>query len=119
MFGILQNEYKLVNAVDFVFDILNERAKGIGNVVDESVRNPVRGDVNEVLQLLDTPANILWMRSASEVELQGLISGRKGVAERDTLTESVPSRNTMMYILRGSRYVGLYGSWSNERKQTK
>lgn len=34
-------------------------------------------------------------------------------------TESVPSRKTMMYMLSGSRCVGLYGSWSKDRKQTR
>ena len=35
-----------------------------------SIRNPVGSDVDKVLELLDTPADVLRMRCASEVELQ-------------------------------------------------
>jgi hypothetical protein len=51
----------------------------------------------------------LRVRSSSEVELSSrsvsqLVSLKK--SEKNQLTERVPSRKTMIYMLRGSRYVG-------------
>jgi hypothetical protein len=71
LFSIFENEHQLIDTVDFIFDILDERSKGIGNVVNESIRYPVRGDIDKVLELLDTPSNILRMGCASKMELYG------------------------------------------------
>ena len=38
---LLQDEDKLVDAVDLVLDVLDERPKRVRDVVDKSVRNPV------------------------------------------------------------------------------
>lgn len=34
---LLQDKYELVDTVDFIFNVLDQRTKGIGNVVDESI----------------------------------------------------------------------------------
>lgn len=65
---LFQNQNKLVNAVDLVFDALDQRSKSVGDVIDQSVRYPIRRDVDEILQLLDAPPYVARMRRASEME---------------------------------------------------
>jgi hypothetical protein len=70
LLGLLKDQHELIDAVYLVLDVLDERSESIGDVVDQGVGDPVRGDVDVVLELLDTPTNVLGVRSASEVELQ-------------------------------------------------
>lgn len=44
LFSILDDEHQLIDTVDFVFDTLNQWTKGIGNIVDQGVGDPVRSD---------------------------------------------------------------------------
>ena len=55
--------------VDFVLDILNEWSKCIGNIVNQSIRDPVGRNVNVILQLLNTSPDVLRMRCRPEMEL--------------------------------------------------
>lgn len=60
------------NVVDFValfFDHLDDGAKGIGDVVDEGVGDPVGGDGHVVFQLTDAAADVRGVRGHGEVEL--------------------------------------------------
>lgn len=70
LLGLLQDQHELIDAVDLVFDVLNERPKGIGNVIDEGVGDPVGGDVDVVLELLNSSPDVLRVRRSSEVELE-------------------------------------------------
>lgn len=65
----LQNQNQLINAIDFKLDTLNQRAKSIGDVIDKGVRDPVRSHGNVVFKVLDSAADVLGVRSTSEVEL--------------------------------------------------
>lgn len=107
LLSLLENQHELIDAVYLVLDVLDERSESIGDVVDQGVGDPVRGDVDVVLELLDTPADVLRMRSAAEVELSERreVEGQLGTSAKkeERRTESVPSRKTMMYMLSGSR----------------
>lgn len=70
MLGFLENEHELVDAVDFVLDALDERPEGVGDVVDEGVGDPVRGDGDVVFELFNATADVLGVRSGAEVELR-------------------------------------------------
>lgn len=74
LLSLLQYQNQLVNAVDFVFDALDEWTEGIGDVVDQRVRDPVRSHADVVFQLLDSPSYTLRMRSWTEVELSMMFS---------------------------------------------
>jgi hypothetical protein len=69
LFSVLENQYELVDAVDFVFDALDERAERIGDIIDKGVGDPVRRDTDIVFKLLDAPPNVLWVRGWTEVKL--------------------------------------------------
>ena len=69
LLGVLEDKHELVNAVDFVFDALDERPERVRDVVDQRVRYPVGRDADVVFELLDAPSHVLWMRSWPEVEL--------------------------------------------------
>lgn len=69
LFGILDNQDQFINTVDLVLDTLNQRTKGIGDIIDKGVRDPVGRDGDVVLELLDTSPDILRVWRASEVEL--------------------------------------------------
>ena len=69
LLGVLEDKHKLVDAVDFVFDALNERPERVRDVVDECIRYPVGRDADVVFELLDAPSHVLWMRGWPEVEL--------------------------------------------------
>ena len=88
---LLQYQDKFVDAVDLVFDILDERPKRIGDVVDQGVRDPVGGDAYEVLELLDAPAHVLRVRRRSEVELYQGDRGT-GNGERDSRSRNWQAR---------------------------
>lgn len=68
---VLEDQHELVDAIDLILDALNERSKRIRDVIDESIRDPVGGDIDVIFQLFDTPANILRMGSSSEMKLRG------------------------------------------------
>jgi len=70
LFSVLQNQYQLVNTVDFIFDALNQGTKRIGDIVDESVGDPIRSNVNVILELFDPPSHVLRVRCWAEVELE-------------------------------------------------
>ena len=65
----LQNQNQLINAIYFKLDTLNQRAKSIGDVIDKSVRDPIRGHGNVVFKVLDSASDVLGVRSTSEVKL--------------------------------------------------
>lgn len=69
MLCVFQNQYKLINAVDLIFDALDERPERVGNVINESVGDPVGRDADIILELLNSPPDILRMRSWPKVEL--------------------------------------------------
>ena len=69
LLGILENEDKLVDAVDFVLNALNKRPERVRDVVDERVRDPIGRDRNVVAQMLDAAAYVLWVWSWAEVKL--------------------------------------------------
>ena len=69
LLGVLEDEHELVDAVDLVLDALDERPERVGDVVDERVGDPVGGDADVVLQLLDAPTDVLRVRRGPEVEL--------------------------------------------------
>lgn len=107
LLSILESKYELVDAVN----ALDEQPERARDVVNKCIRDPVGRDRDVVAQLFDTAANILWMGSWTEVELQRMISttlvGRREMSRR---TESITSRKTMAYMFTGSRCVRLYGS---------
>jgi hypothetical protein len=124
LFGLFQNQYQLVDTVDFILYTLNQRAEGIGDIVDEGVGDPVGSDGDIVFEVFNTPSDVLRVRRAPEVELPPSVSLRsmtKDLArieheneegatsqigdqeQGDGRTESVPSRKTIMYMLSGSR----------------
>ncbi len=72
MFGLLEDEHELVDAVDLVLDALDERPERISDVVDERIRYPVGSDTNVVLQLLYAPSDVLRMRGWPEMELRSI-----------------------------------------------
>lgn len=69
LLGVLDDQYQLIDTVNLVFDTLNERTKGIGNVIDQGVRDPVGSDGNIIFELFDTSSHVLGVRGASKVEL--------------------------------------------------
>ena len=69
MLRFFENQNQFVNAVDLVFDALDKRTKGVGDVVDEGIGYPVGGDADVVLELLNAPPNVLRVWCGSEVEL--------------------------------------------------
>jgi hypothetical protein len=119
------DEHQLVNRVDFKLNALDERTKSIGDVIDKRVGNPVGCNAYVVFQLFDPAAHILRVWGRAEVELRkqsGNLSqpdlrperggGGCETEQQFTLqrTDNIPSRNTRMYMFKGSRCVGLYGS---------
>ena len=70
----LEYQHQLVDTVDLVLDTLDQRPKGIGNVVDQGVRDPIRCDRDVIFEMLDSPADVLRMRRAAEVELRMSVS---------------------------------------------
>ena len=70
LFSFFENQHQLIDTVDLVLDALDQRAERIGNVVDQGVGDPVGGDGDVVFEMLDSSADILWMRRAPEVELR-------------------------------------------------
>lgn len=95
---VLENQHQLVDTVHLVFDALDERAERVGDVVDERIADPIGRDRDVVLEVLDTSPDVLGMRRAPKVELKP-----SAAAVSIALTESVPSRKTIMYMLSGSR----------------
>ena len=69
----LEDKYKFIYTVDFIFNILDEGSKGIGDVVYECIGNPVGSHADVVLELLDPTADILGMRRWSEMELMNSV----------------------------------------------
>lgn len=41
LLGVFENQDKLINAVDFILDALDERAERIGDVVNDGIRDPI------------------------------------------------------------------------------
>jgi hypothetical protein len=70
LFSFLQDQDQLVDPVDLVFDTLNQGSKGVGNIVDKGIGNPVRCDRDVILEGFDTSANVLRVRGTSEMELR-------------------------------------------------
>ena len=70
LFGFFEDEHELVDGVDFVFDALDERPEGVGDIVDEGVGDPVGGYGDVVFELFDPPADVLRVGSRAEVELR-------------------------------------------------
>jgi len=100
LLGIFNDQHQLIDTVDFVFDTLNQRTEGIGDIIDQGVRNPVGCYRDVIFELLNSASDILRVGCTSEMELPISILFRVGEMG---LTESVPSLNTIMYMFRGSR----------------
>jgi hypothetical protein len=69
LFGIFDNQYQLIDTINFVLDTLDQRTERIRDIIDKSVRDPVGCDGNIIFELLDTPSDVLRVWCASEVEL--------------------------------------------------
>ena len=79
LFRVFEDQYQLIDTVDFVLDALNQWSKCIGDVVDERVRDPIRCDGDVILELLDAPTDILRVGRRSKMELptdQSIVSTR-------------------------------------------
>ena len=70
LFGVLQNQYQLVDTIDLVFDALNQGTERIGDIIDEGVGNPVGSDVDVILELFYPPSHVLRVGRRAEVELK-------------------------------------------------
>ena len=70
LLGLLEDQDKLINTVDFILDTLNKRPEGIGDIVNERVRYPVRRDTDVVLQLLYPTSHVLWVWRRTEMKLK-------------------------------------------------
>ena len=73
LLGVFEDKHKLVDAVDFVFDALNQGTERVCDIVDESVGDPIRCDVDIILELLDPPSHVLRVGCWAEVELEHLV----------------------------------------------
>jgi len=62
LFGFLENENQLIDAIDLVLDPLDQRAKRIGDVVDKGIGYPVRSHADITLELFNPPPDVLRMR---------------------------------------------------------
>lgn len=71
LLGILDDQYQLIDTIDFIFDTLNQRTKGISDVINERIRDPVRSDRDVIFELLDTSPDVLGVGCTSKVELSG------------------------------------------------
>lgn len=69
MLCILQDKHELIDAVNFVLNALDEGTEGVGDVVNESIRYPVRRNADVVFQLLDTSPYILRVWGWAVVKL--------------------------------------------------
>jgi hypothetical protein len=74
LFRLLQDQDQLVDPIDFVLDALDQRPKSVGDVIDQGVGDPVRGDRDVVLERLDTSADVLRVWCSSEVELENRLA---------------------------------------------
>lgn len=86
LLGFLEDQDQLIDRVDLVFDVLNQRPERIRDVIDQGVRDPIRRDVDIVFELLDTSSDVLRVRRATEVELlreSELVSGVSRMIGRD------------------------------------
>jgi hypothetical protein len=70
LLGFFEDEHKLVDGVDFVFDTLDEGTEGVGDIVDEGVGDPVGGYGDVVFELFDPATDVLRMGSWAEVKLR-------------------------------------------------
>jgi len=73
LFSVLQNQHQLVDTVDFVFDALNEGAECVGDIIDESVGDPIRSDIDVILELFYPPSHVLRVWCRAEVKLEHLV----------------------------------------------
>jgi len=73
LFSVLQDQHQLVDAVDFVFNTLNQGTKRVRDVIDESVRDPIRSNVDVILELFYPPSHVLRVGCRAEVELERLL----------------------------------------------
>jgi hypothetical protein len=62
LFRVLEDQHQLIDAVDFILDALDERSKGVGDIVNECIRDPIGRDRDVILELLDAPSDILRVR---------------------------------------------------------
>jgi len=69
LLGIFDDQDQLINTIDLVFDTLNQRTEGIGDIIDKGVRDPVGCYRNVIFELLDSASDILGVRCTSKVEL--------------------------------------------------
>jgi hypothetical protein len=67
---VLENQYQLVDTVHLVLNALDERAKCVGDVVDERIADPIRRDRDVILEVLDASPDVLRVRRAPKVELE-------------------------------------------------
>ena len=66
---LLEYKHQLVNTVNFVFNILDERREGVCDVVDERIGDPVGCDADVVFELFDPSSDVLWVGCRAKVEL--------------------------------------------------
>ena len=70
LFSVLQNQHQLVDTVNFVFDTLNQGTERIGDIIDKSVGDPIRSDVDVILELFYPPSHVLRVWCWAEVKLK-------------------------------------------------
>jgi hypothetical protein len=98
LFRLFKYQHQFINTINLVLDRLNKRSKRIGNIINKRVGDPIGSNGYIVFEMFNSPSNVLGMGSSSEMELSLVVLKGK-------LTDKVPSRKTMMYMLSGSRYV--------------
>jgi len=69
LLSVLDDQYQLIDTIDFIFDTLNQRTKGISDIINERIRDPVRSDRDVIFELLDTSPDVLGVGCTSKVEL--------------------------------------------------
>ena len=73
LFSVLQNQHQFVDTVDFVFDALNQGTERICDIIDKSVGDPIRSNVDVILELFYPPSHVLRVWCWAEVKLEHLV----------------------------------------------
>ena len=69
MFCLFQNQDQFVDTIDLILDTLNQRSECISDIINEGIRDPVRGDADVIFELFNATADVLRVGCWSEVEL--------------------------------------------------
>jgi hypothetical protein len=101
LFGVLENQHQFVDTIDFILNALDQWTESIGDVIDQCVGDPIRSDRYIVSQLFNPSPDVQSVGCRLEMELvEDYLDTLK---MKNTLTERMPSRKTIIYMLTGSR----------------